>query len=267
MKPAWDPDVAAASILPQLVTLAGEAGRAIMEVYAQPDFGITYKEDASPLTRADMAAHHLILAGLQALTPSLPVLSEESTEIPYEARRTWDLFWLVDPLDGTREFIKRNDEFTVNIAFIQNGVPTLGVVHAPALGLTYYAARETGAYKKVQDGTPVRIKAGDYRQERLKVVISRSDTEYVSARLLEKDIAYESVRMGSSLKLCLVAEGAAHLYPRFGRTMEWDTAAADCIVVAAGGSVTDPDGNRLRYNKPDLMNPNFLVRGDPPFPL
>lgn len=256
-----------ATFLPELVTLAERAGQAIMEIYAQTDFGITYKEDASPLTRADMAAHHLIQAGLEALTPSFPVLSEESTALPFKVRQKWETCWLVDPLDGTREFIKRNDDFTVNIALIQKGIPTLGVVHAPALGLTYYAAHESGAFKQVRGETPKHIQASDYRQQRLKIVISRSHGEDVTARLLEKKIDYECMRRGSSLKLCLVADGTAHLYPRFGRTMEWDTAAADCVVTEAGGSVTDLEGNRLRYNKSDLANPEFLVRGNPPFPL
>ncbi len=262
-----DIDKDVSSFLPELVALAERAGQAIMAVYVQADFGITYKEDESPLTSADMAAHHLIQAGLEALTPDFPVLSEESTALPFDVRQEWESCWLVDPLDGTREFIKRNDDFTVNIALIQKGIPTLGVVHAPALGLTYYAAHESGAFKQVRGEAPKRIQTGDYRKQKLKVVISRSHGKDITARLLEKKIDYDCMRRGSSLKLCLVAEGAAHLYPRYGRTMEWDTAAADSVVTEAGGSVTDLKGNRLRYNKPDLANPEFLVRGNPPFPL
>jgi len=255
------------SFLPELVVIAKRAGQAIMAIYVKADFGITYKEDASPLTSADMAAHHLIQAGLEALKPAFPIISEESEALSFKVRQNWENCWLVDPLDGTREFIKRNDDFTVNIALIQKGVATLGVVHAPALDLTYYAVRGDGAFKQVREESPTRIQAGDYRGKKLKVVISRSYGRDVTARLLDKKIDYECLRRGSSLKLCLVAEGLAHLYPRLGRTMEWDTAAADCVVTEAGGSVTDLEGNRLRYNKPDLANPEFLVRGNPPFPL
>lgn len=254
-------------LLPELVAIAERAGQAIMAVYVKSDFGVTLKEDESPLTSADMAAHHMIQAGLEALTPDFPVVSEESTALPYEVRQGWERCWLVDPLDGTREFIKRNDDFTVNIALIQKGVPILGVVHAPALGLSYYAAHEGGAFKQVRGESPKRIQVSDYRQQKLKVVISRSFGVDITDRLLEKKVDFECLKRGSSLKLCLVAEGAAHLYPRYGRTMEWDTAAADCLVVEAGGSVTDLEGNRLQYNKPDLANPEFLARGNPPFPL
>ncbi|HIE66355.1 MAG TPA: 3'(2'),5'-bisphosphate nucleotidase [Nitrospiria bacterium] len=260
-------DHSVSSFLPELVAIAKRAGQAILAVYVKADFGITYKEDTSPLTSADMAAHHLIQAGLEAHRPAFPVISEESEALSFKVRQKWETCWLVDPLDGTREFIKRNDDFTVNIALIQKGISTLGVVHAPALGLTYYASHEDGAFKQVREETPIQIQVDDYRKQKLRVVISRSHGVDITARLLEKKIDYECLRRGSSLKLCLVAEGAAHLYPRYGRTMEWDTAAADCVVTEAGGSVTDMEGNRLRYNKPDLANPEFLVRGNPPFPL
>lgn len=237
-----------------------------MDVYAQKDLGITYKAKDSPLTRADMSAHHLILAGLKKLTPNLPVLSEESRTIPYEERRLWTTYWLVDPLDGTKEFIKRNREFTVNIALVEKGEPALGVVHAPALGITYFASRDGGAFKQAVNEKPVKIEASDYRDSKLKIVISSSHIENALTKFLQKIQDYECIILGSSLKLCLVAEGVAHLYPRLAPTMEWDTAAAHCVVTEAGGTVTDLSGNPLKYNKPDLSNPRFMVCGKPAYP-
>lgn len=238
-----------------------------MAIYAQDDFGTTLKADHSPLTKADLAAHHLIIQGLEELTPELPALSEESRTILYPTRQEWETYWLIDPLDGTKEFIKRNGEFTVNIALIENGKPTLGVVNAPALNATYFAAQGSGAFKQAADTDTIRISAGDYRKKPLTVAVSRSHGKKESMQCLAKLGAYEAIEMGSSLKFCLVAEGKASLYLRMGRTMEWDTAAADCVVSEAGGSVTDLSGKPLQYNKPDLSNPEFIVRGNPPLPL
>ena len=253
-------------LMPQIVALATEAGNAVMEVYSQDDFDITYKENDSPLTRADMAAHSVILEQLQVLTSNLPTLSEESKSIPYKHRQNWDTFWLIDPLDGTKEFIKRNGEFTVNIALIENGEPVLGVVHAPALNITYWAAKGLGAFKRSKDGVTEQIGVSDYRQGTLKIVASRSHAGESLTQFLETLSNYECVSMGSSLKLCLVAEGTAHLYPRLGPTMEWDVAAAHCVVMEAGGRVTDLAGHPLRYNKPDLLNLYFIVCGSPAYP-
>jgi len=255
------------TILPEVILLAEKAGKAIMEVYGDQDFGVTLKADHSPLTRADLAAHRIILSGLQDLTPDIPALSEESDESSYEKRRTWPIYWLIDPLDGTKEFIKRNTEFSVNIALIKDGKPILGVVHAPAIGFTSYASDQSGAFKKVSGQEPIPIHASDYRIDKLKIVTSRSHIGKTLTRFLEMMENYEVLRAGSSIKLCMVAEGSAHLYPRFGRTMEWDTAAAHCVVNEAGGSVTDMQGHPLRYNKTDLANPEFLVRGNPPLPV
>ncbi len=262
-----DPAELAEKRLLKVVALAERAGEAIMRVYRQEDFGTTYKEDCSPLTQADMAAHHLIIKGLKSLTPHLPALSEESKGISSILRRGWESYWLIDPLDGTKEFVKRNDEFTVNIALINRGVPVMGVVHAPAFDLSYYAAAGVGVYKKVGKKDPHRISVCDYHNKTLRITVSRSHPAAELASFLERIGPHELVHRGSSLKLCLVAEGAADLYPRFGRTMEWDTAAAHCVVEEAGGSVTDPAGKALRYNKMDLANPDFFVRGDPPVPL
>jgi len=254
------------SFLSEIITLAKAAGKAIMAVYSKKDFGITYKTDNSPLTQADTSAHDVILAGLKTVAPNLPVLSEESKTISYEDRRLWSIYWLVDPLDGTKEFIKRNGEFTVNIALIEKGEPVMGVVHAPALGLTYFAERGKGAFKQEGEKKPVKITVSDYRNSKFTVAISRSHADEALDHFLQKIDDYERVRVGSSLKLCLVAEGTAHLYPRFGPTTEWDTAAAHCVVTEAGGTVTDLSGNPLKYNKPDLLNPDFIVSGKPSYP-
>jgi len=254
-------------LLPALCSLAEAAGEAIMSVYRGQDLGTTYKPDHSPLTQADLAAHHLILDGLSRLTPDWPALSEESREIPFENRSEWGTYWLIDPLDGTKEFIKGNDEFTVNIALIADGLPVMGVVSAPALGLSYFAEKGRGAFKKTDGNEAVPIAVKGFRGGRVKIVSSRSHGSEALARFLERIGPYEALGVGSSLKLCMVAEGAADLYPRFGRTMEWDTAAAHCVVSEAGGSVTTQEGRSLRYNKPSLENPEFFVRGNPPFPL
>jgi 3'(2'), 5'-bisphosphate nucleotidase len=278
-KAAIDPDN---KLLMDIVALAHTAGKAIMEVYSRADLGQTSKPDDSPLTAADMASHHIIVAGLAALTPGIPVLSEEAAGIDYETRKRWPRYWLVDPLDGTREFIKRNGEFTVNIALVENGRPVLGVVYAPVLDMTYYAAEGVGAYKmsgsepgKSGSGfsptesanpasrtevrpTPIHAVAAVAHQP-LKVVASRSHSDARTQALLAKLGQHECISMGSSLKLCLVAEGAAHFYPRLGPTMEWDTAAAHAVVNEAGGKVCDRAGAELHYNKPDLHNPEFYV--------
>ncbi len=251
----------------EIVSLAEKAGEAIMVVYQKKDFGTTYKEDQSPLTEADMAAHYVIMDGLKTLTPELPALSEESKSVSYTLRRAWEAYWLIDPLDGTKEFVKRSDQFTVNIALVKSGVPVLGVVHAPALNLTYYGAKNLGVFKKVIGKKAVPISVSDDRSRVLKIAGSLSHGKEALEAFLKKIGPHELVRMGSSLKLCLVAEGAVDFYPRFGRTMEWDTAAAQAIVTEAGGSVTDASGKSLQYNKPDLANPHFFVRGTRKMPL
>lgn len=231
-----------------------------MRVYESGDSGITNKADDTPLTLADLAAHHVIVDGLNKLEIAYPILSEEAANIAYEERSTWSRYWLIDPLDGTKEFIKRNGEFTVNIALIENGIPVLGVVYAPVLDVCYYGALGIGAH--IQRGTtPAQtIKARAAQTgETLKVVSSRSHTDERTHALLAKLGNHECISMGSSLKLCLVAEGVAHFYPRLGPTMEWDTAAAHAVVSVAGGSVCDWTGEELHYNKADLLNPEFFV--------
>ncbi len=253
-------------LLPSVLETARRAGAAVIEVYESPDFDVQLKSDESPLTRADIASNKIIVEGLKALTPEVPILSEESKQVPYSERKDWTTYWLVDPLDGTKEFVKRNGEFTVNIALVDAGEPVLGVVYAPVLGRLYYAAQGQGAFRAEGDAAPQQIQAADYHEVPLKVVASRSHAGPDLAGFLDRVGDYEVVSMGSSLKLCLVADGTAHLYPRLGPTMEWDTGAAHAIVNEAGGAVTDLENVALRYNKEDLLNPYFMVVGSPAYP-
>ncbi|MDD5057500.1 MAG: 3'(2'),5'-bisphosphate nucleotidase CysQ [Sideroxydans sp.] len=247
-------------LLTQIVAIAKHAGQAIMEVYANPVNAVMTKSDNSPLTQADLASDRVISAGLKQLGLGWPVLSEESAQIDYEQRKDWKRFWLVDPLDGTKEFVKRNGEFTVNIALIENGVPVLGVVYAPVPDVCYFGDRVIGAFKNRGSSVahPISVKQ-HIAGEAIKIVASRSHSDTRTQALLEKLGDHECISMGSSLKLCLVAEGAAHFYPRLGPTMEWDTAAAHAVVNAAGGVVHDCNGEALEYNKPDLHNTEFFV--------
>ncbi len=240
--------------------LALDAGRRILDVYER-DFDVTQKGDGSPLTAADRAAQDVIAAGLKQLTPDIPLLSEESAAVAFDARRAWARFWLVDPLDGTREFVSRNGEFTVNIALIEAGRPALGVVYVPVLGTTYYACRGQGAFKHKGTEAPRALRARARSDAQPIVATSRSHPGLFLAAFLARIGPHDTVRMGSSLKFCLVAEGAADVYPRLGPTMEWDTAAAQCVVEQAGGAVLDRDGRALTYNKRDLHNPWFVVSG------
>ncbi len=253
-------------LLTNIITIAKQAGDAIMTVYNSDDFNVELKDDDSPLTKADIAANDIIVAALTKLTPEIPILSEESAKAPYETRKHWTKFWLVDPLDGTKEFVKRNGEFTVNIALIENGNPILGVVYAPVLDTTYSAANGVGAFKQEASKPAQEIKTADYRDQKLKVVASRSHAGPDLQVFLDKLGDYDVISMGSSLKLCLVAEGAAHLYPRLGPTMEWDTAASHAVVNLAGGEVLNLDKEPLQYNKENLLNPYFMVVGKPSYP-
>ena len=242
-------------------TIAREAGEAIMEIY-HSDFAVEHKADKSPLTAADLKSHEIIARRLHELTPEIPLLSEEEKALPFEQRRQWRTYWLIDPIDGTREFVKRNGEFTVNIALIHDHEPVLGIVDAPALNTVWYAARGAGAWKQVDDQAPAPIQCRELRDDRLALASSRS---HGSEKLQAFEAAigeHESRPMGSSLKFCLVAEGEADLYPRLGLTSEWDTAAAQCVVEQAGGQVTTLDMKPLRYNTKDsLLNPFFFVFG------
>jgi 3'(2'), 5'-bisphosphate nucleotidase len=247
--------------LPEVRRIAQEAAEAILQIYHSADFQVDFKADDSPLTQADLAAHHHIVARLQALTPDIPILSEESQGISYQERQQWSRFWLVDPLDGTREFVQRNGEFTVNIALVHEHRAILGVVHVPVQRLTYWAAEQLGAFKTEGDETTA-LQAPQTLAPPMKVVASRSHAGAETQAFLDnlrQDYALEVVSKGSALKLCMVAEGAADLYPRLGPTMEWDTAAAQCVVEQAGGRVTTLENTPLQYNKENLLNPFFMV--------
>lgn len=249
-------------LLPDIVDISLQAGKAIMQVYAT-DFAVEQKDDRSPLTEADMAAHNIIVGGLEKVTPDIPVLSEESADIPFGIRQQWKTYWLVDPLDGTREFVKRNGEFTVNIALIEDHQPIMGVIYAPVLDTTYAACKAQGAWKQQGGQAKENIKVRPYPQSMPMVAGSRSHRGDSLKGFLERLGPHELISMGSSLKTCLVAEGTADIYPRFGPTSEWDTGAAQAIVEAAGGVLTTLDLKPLRYNtKASLLNPEFLVIAD-----
>ena len=253
-----------ANLLDPVLAIAVEAGRRIMQVY-QSEFAVTHKDDTSPLTQADLAAHEHIVRELSTLTPELPVLSEESASVPYAERKTWSRYWLVDPLDGTKEFIKRNGEFTVNIALIDQGKPVMGVVYAPALELSYLGAHAAGAWR-IKEGKREVIRTRK-TPARPALVVTKSHRDETLDVLLAKLPAHDAVSKGSSLKLCLVAEGAADFYPRTGPTSEWDTGAGQAVAEAAGACVLRlPDFAPLMYNQKDsLLNPGFLVIGEPAF--
>lgn len=250
------------TLLPPVIALAHEAGRQILQIY-EDDFAVTAKADASPLTAADLASHRTIVAGLQTLTPDIPILSEESAAIDTAERLSWPRFWLVDPLDGTKEFIKRNGEFTVNIALIEQHQPVLGVVLIPVEDRCYYAARGYGAFCRSGSTEAHLISVSQPCHDPVRVVGSRSHAGAAQQRFLERLGWHELLSVGSSLKFCLIAEGRADVYPRFGPTSEWDTAAAQAIVEQAGGRVVTLQGERLLYNtRESLLNPHFLVFAD-----
>lgn len=267
--------------------IAEEAGEQIMQIYRK-DFEVIEKDDRSPLTAADQASHAVIKQGLSRLYPEIPVLSEEGEDIAYEERQAWSMFWLVDPLDGTKEFIKRNGEFTVNIALVEEGFPILGVIYVPVTKTMYVGSRQEGAYKVDAEGIQEQIschqlsihlrtsaKAEERGEEaigdnllsrELTLVESRShpspELEALMAKLSKYYTNIQRIQKGSSLKLCAVAEGVADLYPRLGPTMEWDTAAGQAIIEAAGGEVLTLSGERFRYNKESLRNEYFLAIGN-----
>ena len=252
--------------LEQVIHIAKAAGEAIMQVYST-DFNVVKKDDNSPLTQADLAAHQVIVKALSELTPNIPILTEESDSVSFETRSQWRQYWLIDPLDGTREFVKRNGEFTVNIALIDQHQSVLGVVYAPVTGLLYYASQGHGAFKHVLNNTQM-IRTRPLKPKQVIIAGSRSHANETMQSFmcnLQEAIgdAPELISMGSSLKICLVAEGLADVYPRLGPTSEWDTAAAHCVLKEAGGDIVDLDNKPLRYNTKDsLLNPSFFANSD-----
>ncbi|SFN48383.1 3'(2'),5'-bisphosphate nucleotidase CysQ [Dokdonella immobilis] len=250
------------SLIPTLRSITLDAAAAILAVYGE-DFDVGRKTDRSPLTEADLAAHRVIVDGLRRLTPELPILSEESAAIAWSERRTWSRYWLVDPLDGTREFVKRNGEFTVNIALIDGDRTVLGMVQAPVTGEFAWAWQGGGAWMAGPDERPRSCRTRR-RRETLVVAGSRSHGDPRLAGMLERVGSYELTPLGSSLKFLRIASGEADLYVRLGPTSEWDTAAAQCVLEEAGGAVIDLHGQPLRYNRKDsLLNPEFIACGDP----
>lgn len=286
------------NLLNAVILLAKDAGDAILQVY-NTDFDVTKKSDASPLTLADLSANSVIIKGLEALTPDIPILSEETSLADFSVRSLWPSYWLIDPLDGTREFVKRNGEFTVNIALIQGNTPVLGVVYAPASEALFYAMQDFGAFKQAtfKDGTyqkpmnthestdtniskntsvcgkPLsmlaeRISTKPLNLNQLVIAGSRSHVDENMQRFIKQlsnqlNTQPELISMGSSLKICMVAEGIADVYPRLGLTSEWDTAAAHCILKEAGGEIVDTTGQALRYNtKDNILNPHFFAIGE-----
>ncbi len=248
------------------IALVRTAGEAILAVYAS-EFAVEHKDDRSPLTAADRAAHAVLDRGLADLPSALPVLSEESAHIPWEVRAGWHRYWLVDPLDGTREFVKRNGEFTVNVALVEDGVPVAGIVQAPVTGELWWAERGVGAFRREADGSDSRLASTRPAPTELRVAASRSHLDERTRALLGRLGPHQTFGLGSSLKFCRLAEGRADVYPRFGPTSEWDTAAAQCVLECAGGAVIDADGNPLRCNRgPSLLNGDFLALGDPDLP-
>ena len=243
----------------ELEPIARAAGDAILTIYRQP-FAVEYKQDESPLTAADQGAHEVIVQALARLAPDIPVLSEESDAETMQARLGWSRYWLVDPLDGTKEFVSRNGEFTVNIALIDHGRPVWGLVYAPVLDRLWYGGKGIGAWR-VADGTHKAIQTRPHEAgQAWRVVGSRNHLSQETLDYLAPFGEIELVSMGSSLKFCIIAEGGAELYPRLAPTCEWDTAAAQAVLEGAGGSVTQLDGSALAYNKPDILNPWFVAR-------
>ncbi|MGY0618524.1 3'(2'),5'-bisphosphate nucleotidase CysQ [Lysobacter sp. A378] len=249
-----------------VIAVAQAAATRILDVY-RSSFVVDHKADQSPLTAADLAAHHCIVAGLTRLTPDIPVLSEESKQLPATERLRWSRLWLVDPLDGTREFVKRNGEFSVNIALIKHGVATWGVVQAPTSGAVWHGGGGLGAFKRGDDGIDQPLHVRRPATAPLRVAASRSHRDQRTATFIERMGPVEPVGLGSSLKFCRLAEGAIDVYPRFGPTCEWDTAAGQTVLEGAGGGVVDLKGRPFRYNQRDtLLNGAFIALGDTALP-
>jgi len=249
-----------------LLDIVQEAGNAVMSIYNAEDenWELSAKDDNSPLTKADRQANDHICQALESQYPDIPIISEENKAIDYETRKQYEVFWLVDPLDGTKEFIKRNGEFTINLALVQEDEPMVGVVYAPALGRFYYAAKGEGATFHDEHDQVHKLQANTFslNDKGLRLVCSRSHMNEETEQFVNRFSEPELVSMGSSLKFMLVAEGKADIYPRIGPTMEWDTGASHIIVAEAGGQVLTYEDNRpLTYNKEDLHNPWFVVFG------
>jgi 3'(2'), 5'-bisphosphate nucleotidase len=246
-------------LISSTVEIAKLAGEGITEIY-NSDFDYQLKKDLSPITAADNLSHIIITKRLKILTPEIPILSEENCDIPYKIRANWTKYWLVDPLDGTKEFIKRNGEFTVNIALIENNTPIFGVIHLPVTSETYWGSQVNGSFYSSGNNDVKEIRVSENHQNPIRLVASRSHPSEMLNSLLKKIVDYEIIEVGSSIKFCHIASGQADCYPRFGPTSEWDTAAGEAIVSSAGGHVVAASGNSMKYNvKEEYLNPNFIV--------
>jgi len=239
--------------------IAKDAGLAIVQIY-NSDFDYALKKDSSPITKADNISHKIITERLKILTPKIPIISEENCDIPYSIRSRWKKYWLVDPLDGTKEFINKNGEFTVNIALIENNTPIFGVIHIPVTNETYWGSKVSGSFYSNANNDVTQIRVSKKNNSPIRLVASRSHPSEMLNDLLEKIIEFEILNVGSSIKFCHIASGQAECYPRFGPTSEWDTAAGEAIVSFAGGNVVTVTGKSMNYNaKEDYLNPNFIV--------
>lgn len=248
------------SILPDVIKVADEASEKVLHIY-QSDFKVNYKEDDSPITAADLASHDIITRGLRNISRDIPILSEEGADISWEERKHWRRFWLIDPIDGTKDFTQRTGEFTVNIALIEDGVPVLGVVTAPALKEAFWGIKGEGAFKRDRTGHVHRIRTSEPRDP-LRIVASKNHLNNETRAFIDGLGAHETLQAGSSLKFCRIAEGHADIYPRMGPTSEWDTGAAHAVLLAAGGNVKTFEGNALAYGKEQILNPNFIAAGN-----
>jgi 3'(2'), 5'-bisphosphate nucleotidase len=258
------PSPVPAALVAPVTEVVRQAGAAILRVYCATECATTLKHDQSPLTEADLASHRLIVQELARLTPGIPVLSEEAADVPFEVRSQWTAYWLVDPLDGTKEFLAKNGEFTVNVALVIDHEAALGVVGVPARDVIYSGVPGVGARRVDGTSPPRAIKTRRPAASVVRVVGSRSHRGDSLTGFLTRIGAHELIPTGSALKFCIVAEGDADVYPRLGPTSEWDTAAAHAVLVAAGGAVVQADGAPLRYNtKSGLLNPSFIAFGDP----
>jgi len=246
-------------IIDSVIEIANLAGNAIMDIY-DSEFSYKLKDDSSPLTKADLRSNQIIINELQKLDPRYPILSEESSEIRFEERSLWDKYWLVDPLDGTKEFVKKNGEFTVNIALIEKNRPIFGVIRVPAQSATYWGGVSVGSMKKTDGEDAKKINVSYNNNQKLRIISSRSHKNELLKSFLIKLAPFEEIYTGSSLKFCLIAEGKADFYPRLGPTSEWDTAAGEAILEFSGGCVLSDEGNKIAYNSSkSLLNPNFLA--------
>ena len=250
------------SLIENLIRISKNAGEAIMGIY-ESDFSINTITDQSPLTKADLLSNIIICQSLKEITPEIPILSEESCDIPYQERMKWKQYWLVDPLDGTKEFIKKNGEFTVNIALINKNRPVFGVIHSPVLNETYWGSEDYGSFMQIKDQDPESIRVSKNITEIIRVISSRSHKDNNEISFLNRIGNHTSLSIGSSLKFCYLAKGQVDIYPRFGKTSEWDIAAGDAILSYAGGRVIDKNNSIFSYNsKESLINESFFAFGD-----